>query len=487
MRFVNPLKGQVFVSPEEPVVQSSVAGRAPCPRQRSRSVCGRFAFVAALAIFTATPAKFLLAQEPGGRADQIVQSYVDANQFMGSVLVAKDGTIILDKGYGYANLEWQIPDSAVTKFRLGSITKQFTAASILLLEDRGKLKTDDLVKKYLPDAPATWDKITIYNLLTHTSGIPAFTAFPDYNTSKVMPLTPAQLVAKFRGKPLDFQPGEKFQYSNSGYALLGYLLEKISGQSYQEFVQENIFKPLAMANSGYDSHAAILPHRASGYTTGPNGPVNADYIDMSVPFAAGGLYSTTGDLLRWEQGLFGGKVLSDASLRKMITPFKGGYACGLTVTTVNGHSVIEHSGDIDGFDTDLAFYPDDKLTIVVLSNLNGRAPREITGKIASVIHGEKVTLLSDLKEVHVSRDILAKYVGTYQLAPNFNLVISLEGDQLIAQGTGQPKYPLFAESETRFFVKGLEAAEIEFTRNQKGEATSLTIHQGGHDMPGPRK
>jgi hypothetical protein len=171
----------------------------------------------------------------------------------------------------------------------------------------------------------------------------------------------------------------------------------------------------------------------------------------------------------------------------MITPFKGGYACGLTVNELNGHSMIEHSGDIDGFDTDLAFYPDDKLTIVVLSNLNGSSPRQITGKIASVIHGEKVTLLSDLKEVPVSREILAKYVGTYQLAPNFNIVISLEGDQLMAEGSGQPKYPIFAESETRFFVKDLEAPEIEFTRNQKGEATSLTIHQGGHDMPGPRK
>jgi CubicO group peptidase (beta-lactamase class C family) len=487
MRFANTPKAHAFASPEKPVVESCVASHAAYPSQRYRSVRGRFAFVAAVAIFTATSAKFSLAQEPGVRADQIVQSYVDANHFMGSVLVAKDGTIILDKGYGFANLEWQIPNSAGTKFRLGSITKQFTAASILLLEDRGKLKTDDLVKNYLPDAPATWDKITIYNLLTHTSGIPDFTGFPDYTTSKGMPITPAKLVAKFRDKPLDFQPGEKFQYSNSGYVLLGYLVEKISGLSFQEFVQENIFKPLTMANSGYDSHAAILPHRASGYTSGPNGPANADYIDMSVPFAAGGLYSTTGDLLRWEQGLFGGNVLSNASLRKMITPFKGGYACGLTVNEVNGHSMIEHSGDIDGFDTDLAFYPDDKLTIVVLSNINGSSPRQITGKIASVIHGEKVTLLSDLKEVQVSREILGKYVGTYQLAPNFNIVISLEGGRLMAEGSGQPKYPLFAESETRFFVKDLDAPEIEFTRNQKGEATSLTIHQGGRDMPGPRK
>jgi hypothetical protein len=153
---------------------------------------------------------------------------------------------------------------------------------------------------------------------------------------------------------------------------------------------------------------------------------------------------------------------------------------------VNGHTIIEHSGDIDGFDTDLAFYPDDKLIIVVLSNLNGSAPRVITGKIASAIHGEKVILLSDMKVVHVSRDILAKYVGTYQLAPDFNLAISLEGDQLIAQ-SGRSRYSLQAESETRFFVKDPEVPEIEFTRNPKGEATSLTIHQGGHDMSGPRK
>src|SRR5215831_8992385 len=248
------------------------------------------------------------------RMEQVVQSFVKDKQFMGSVLVARGQTILLDKGYGFANLEWNIPNSPTTKFRLGSITKQFTSASILLLEERGKLKVDDPVKKYMPDAPVAWDKVTIYNLLTHTSGIPSFTGFPDYVSTEAIPTTPEKLVARFRDQPLEFQPGEKWNYSNSGYVLLGYLIEKISGQPYDKFEQENIFNPLGMKDSGYDSNSAVILRRASGYSPGPSGPVNAGYIDMSIPLSAGGLYSTTEDLLRWEQGLFGGKLLSPASL-----------------------------------------------------------------------------------------------------------------------------------------------------------------------------
>ena len=184
--------------------------------------------------------------------DQIVTSYVTSGKFMGSVLVARGDQILLNKGYGSANLEWNIPNDPSTKFRLGSLTKQFTAASILLLEERGKLSVSDPVKKYLPDAPAAWDKITLYNLLTHTSGIPSFTGFPDYAESEPFATTPANLVARFRDKPLEFEPGTKWNYSNSGYALLGYLIEKVSGESYADFVQKNIFTPLGMKDSGYD-------------------------------------------------------------------------------------------------------------------------------------------------------------------------------------------------------------------------------------------
>jgi len=426
------------------------------------------------------------AQDPAPRMEEVVQSYVSSKQFMGSVLVDQGEKTLLDKGYGYANLEWQIPDSPETKFRLGSVTKQFTAASILLLEERGKLKTDDLVKKYMPDAPAAWDKITIYNLLTHTSGIPNFTNFPDYHKSEAEPTTPEKLVARFRDKPLDFQPGEKWDYSNSGYVLLGYLLEKISGQSYKDFLQENIFKPLGMNDSGYDSNSAIIPHRASGYSPGPKGPENTGYIDMTIPLSAGGLYSTTHDLLKWEQGLFGGKVLSAASLQKMTTPFKNDYACGLGVRTINGHRLIEHGGGIEGFNTELAYYPDDKLTVVVLGNLNGGAPGDIASKLASVVHGEKVVLPTERKEVSLSPQILASYVGTYELAPTFSIAITLEGNQLMSQATNQPKFPLFAESQTMFFLKVVDA-QIEFFKNEKSEVTHLMLHQNGHDIKGVKK
>jgi CubicO group peptidase (beta-lactamase class C family) len=418
--------------------------------------------------------------------EQVVQSYVDSKQFMGAALVARDGKVLLSTGYGFANLEWGVANSPASKFRLGSITKQFTAACILLLEERGKLKVDDPVKKYMTDAPAAWDKVTIFNLLTHTSGIPSFTGFPDYASTEAIATTPEKLVARFRDKPLEFQPGEKWNYSNSGYVLLGYLIEKISQQSYSEFVQENIFTPLGMKDSGYDSNSAIILHRASGYTPSAKGTIHAGYIDMSIPFSAGSLYSTTEDLLRWEQGLMGGKLLSVASLAKMTTPFKNDYAFGLAVHAVNGHKVIEHGGGIEGFNTEIAYYPEDKLTVVVLANLNGGVPETIANALAQVAHGEKVVLPSERKEITVSPAVLGAYVGTYQLTPDFAIVVTFEGGQLMEQATGQPKFPLFAESETKFFLKVVDA-EVEFFKNEKGEVTHLILHQGGQDQKGTKK
>jgi len=427
-----------------------------------------------------------LAQDNSARMEQVVQSYVANKQFMGSVLVAQDGKVVFSKGYGFANLEWDVPNSPTAKFRLGSVTKQFTAACILLLEERGKLKIDDPVKKYMPDAPAAWDKVTIFNLLTHTSGIPSFTGFPDYASTEAIATTPEKLVARFRDKPLEFQPGEKWNYSNSGYVLLGYLIEKISGQSYSQFVQDNIFTPLGMKDSGYDSNSAIIAHRAAGYAPSDKGLINAGYIDMSIPLSAGALYSTTEDLLRWEQGLFGGKLLSVASLQKMTTPFKNDYAFALAVRDANGHKVIEHGGGIEGFNTQLSYYPDDKLTIVVLANQNTGATGDIASKLAALVHGDNVVLAGERKEVAVSPAILQTYVGTYELAPGFDIVMTVEGGQLMTQATGQPKFPVFAESETKFFLKVVDA-QLEFVKNDKGEITHVILHQGGRDAKAPKK
>lgn len=424
--------------------------------------------------------------DQASRMDQVVQSYVTSKRFMGSILVARGNEILLSKGYGSANLEWDLPNSPSTKFRLGSLTKQFTAASILLLEERGKLKVEDPVKKYLPDAPAAWDKITIFNVLTHTAGLPNFTSFPDYQSTEPFPTTAEKLVGRFRDKPLDFEPGEKWSYSNSGYVLLGYLIEKISGGSYEKFVQENIFTPLGMKDSGYDSNSAIITHRAAGYAPGANGPVNAGFIHMSVPHGAGGLYSTTEDLLRWEQGLFGGKLLSAASLQKMTTPFKDDYAFGLQVHTSHGHKTIDHGGGIEGFNTFLAYYQESKITVIALANLNGPAVGEISGKLATLAHGETIQLASERKEITISPKILETYVGTYELRPGVNIMITLAGDQLITQLSGQGKLPLFAESETMFFLKVVDA-QVEFVKDEKGVVTYAVLHQYGRDQKAMRK
>jgi CubicO group peptidase (beta-lactamase class C family) len=403
------------------------------------------------------------------------------------VLVERAGEVLLNNGYGSANLEWDIPNTPTTRFRLGSITKQFTAAGILLLEERGKLRLDDPVKKHMPDAPAAWDKITIFHLLTHTSGIPSFTSFPEQASINPLPTFPKEVVRRFRDKPLEFEPGEKWSYNNSAYVLLGYLMERISGQSYREFVEQNIFQPLGMKDSGYDSPSAIIPRRASGYSRGRKGsPVNARIIHMSIPYSAGALYSTTEDLVRWQHGLFGGKLLSAASLEKMITPFKQDYALGVAVSTVKGHKKIEHGGGIEGFNTQLAYYPDDKLIVAVLGNLNGQAPFDIAAKLASLAMGEKVVLPSEQKEVSVPLEILAAYVGTYELAPDFSIAVTLEGGQLVTQGSGQPKLPIFASSENRFFLKVVEA-EIEFVKGEKGDVTHLLLYQGGREIKGVRK
>lgn len=419
--------------------------------------------------------------------DQVIKSYADeAKTFMGTVLVARDGQVLVSRAYGFANLEWRIPNTPATKFRLGSITKQFTAASILLLEERGKLRIDDPVKKHLADAPAAWDQITIFHLLTHTSGIPSFTGFPEYRTAKLVSTPIEKIVETFRDKPLEFPPGEKWNYSNSGYLLLSYLVEKIGGQTYEQFVRENIFTPLEMKDSGYDSNRTIIPQRAAGHSPSPNGPVNAEFIHMSIPHGAGALYSTTEDLLRWTQGVFGGKLLSPASLGKMKTPFKNDYAFGLQVRTTNGRTVIDHGGGIEGFNTMLVYYPDSKLTIAVLANLNGNAPGEIAMKLGAVAHGETIKLTSERKEITLPPGILARYVGTYEVTPTVNMAITLVDGKLMTQLGQQRALPLFAESETSFFLKAVDA-QVEFVKDDKGVVTHAIMHQGGRDQKVLRK
>jgi len=240
--------------------------------------------------------------------------------FSGSVLIAKGDEVLVRKGYGLANIEIDVPNTPKTKFRLGSVTKQFTAMAILQLQEDELLSVNDPLSKFIPDYPEG-DKITIHHLLTHTSGIPNLTDFPELEKIKKIKTPIEEIIKIFKNEQLEFAPGEKHQYSNSGYTLLGYIIEKASGKTYEEYLKENIFIPLNMKDSGYDHYNTVLLNRASGYSPGKDGIVNAKYIDMSIPFGGGCLYSTVGDMYLWDRALYTDKLLSESSLNEMFTPF----------------------------------------------------------------------------------------------------------------------------------------------------------------------
>ncbi len=420
------------------------------------------------------------------RLDEIVRSYVDSDEFMGTVLVARGDSVWLSRGYGSANLEWEIPNAPDTRFRLGSITKQFTAAGVLALAEQGRLGLDDPVGKWLTETPKAWDGITLKHLLTHSSGIPSFTDLPDYQASKATATTPEQLVARFRDLPLEFKPGERFSYSNSGYILLGHLIERVSGQSYAEFLQERLFTPAGLQDTGLDSNRRVLARRAAGYERGAQEPVNTDFIHMSVPFSAGALYSTTEDLLRWQLALYGGRLLGPDALAAMLTQHLDGYALGVMVHVVNGRRVVEHGGGIEGFNTHLAWYPDEQLSVIVLGNLSGPAPGDLAGKLAAVAFGETVTLARERRAVELPTDVLQQVSGSYELRPDFLINVFLTDGQLMTQATGQEAFPLFAESATLFFLKVVDA-QLEFQRDASGQVTGAVLHQGGQAIPLKRR
>ena len=420
------------------------------------------------------------------RMDQVVRASADADEFSGAVLVARDGEILLDQGYGFANREWRIANDGDVKFRLGSLSKQFTAVAVMLLNERGLVDLDTPVKRYLPDAPATWDAVTVRHLLNHTSGVPNFTAFSDFAAQKTLPATPASLIARFNGRPLDFQPGEGFAYSNSGYVLLSAIIEAASSQSYADFVSENLFQPLGMADSGYDDHDVILPRRASGYTPTGAGMANADYVDMSIPMGAGALYSTTHDLLKWEEALFGGRVLNAASMTALTTPVRDNYAMGLVVSQTEGRRLVWHNGAIEGFNTYMAYDPADRTAVIVLGNLNGDAPDKLGAALVTLAHGGTVTLASERASVTLPPETLAAYAGVYELAPTFSITITVADGRLMAQATGQQAFRLTAEAVDAFFLTAVDA-RLTFTRDETGVIQGLVLHQGGREMPGRRK
>ena len=331
------------------------------------------------------------ATDASERIETLLKRYQELGLFNGSVLVADGGQVVLKKGYGLANMEWNIPNTADTKFRLGSITKQFTATLIMQLVEQGKIDLKAPVTRYLPNYPArTGDKVTIHQLLNHTSGIVGYTETPAFGTTIRNPYSPTAFLQFFSKLDLLFEPGTKFSYSNSGYFLLGVILEQVTGQPYEKLLRERIFAPLGMNDSGYDSTRPLLSKRAAGYDKQFDGSyVNTSYLDMSQPYAAGSLYSTAEDLYRWDQSFYTEKILSAKSKELMFTPGLSDYGYGWGIRKKDGITTISHGGGINGFNTNITRYPEAKRVIVLLNNTGGAPLGPMTDAISAILDGKE--------------------------------------------------------------------------------------------------
>jgi D-alanyl-D-alanine carboxypeptidase len=329
-------------------------------------------------------------------ADNYIASQVLKGSFRGAVLVGMNGKIVFEKGYGLANEEWGIPNSPSTEYRIFSMTKQFTGACILLLEERGLLNVQDPVSKYVSDLPESWQMITIHQLLTHTSGIPNNPDTPRARELDRLGAKPRELLAIAATLPLEFKPGTQLHYSNSGYVLLGMIIEKVSGLNYAEFLKKNIFEPLGMKHSGYDDQSLILKNRASGYSIRDGQVINADPVSMTVPFAAGGIYSTVEDIFLWNEALtVPGLLFTAHSLEQMFAVYPettayGGqnYGYGVVIAHRFGKLLYYHGGGWNGFESVLQRYPAERICIVVLANTDHTTPWDMGDHVASALFGQ---------------------------------------------------------------------------------------------------
>jgi CubicO group peptidase (beta-lactamase class C family) len=326
------------------------------------------------------------------RVDAYMTAAVINDRFMGNVLIARNGMPVVERSYGMANQEWAIANQPDTVFRIGSVTKQFTAMAIMQLQERGALKVSDSICRHISPCPEAWRPVTLRHLLTHTSGIPSYTRLPEWNERiSQLPQTHSSLVAQFRDLPLEFTPGEKSRYDNSGYFLLGLVIERASGEPYAQFLQKNIFAPLGMTHTGYDRQRQLIPRRANGYHWSGNGFINAPIINVDLAYAAGALVSTTHDLLRWDQALNTTNLVSRRSLDEMFTPVRDDYGYGWRIDTAFGRPQISHGGSIHGFSAYISRFPADRLTVIVLSNSVDASATRVAKNLAAIAFGEPAT------------------------------------------------------------------------------------------------
>jgi CubicO group peptidase (beta-lactamase class C family) len=447
------------------------------------------------AIFLSAPSVY--AQD--ARIDAAIAPYYAANEPGATVIVTRDGKEIFRKAYGLANLERQQPMRADMTLRIGSVTKQFTAVAVLMLAEEGKLKLDDEVTKYLPDYPVHGERITIEHLLTHTSGIPNYSGNRDFLAERHLPATPEQMTRYFKTEPLDFKPGSKWAYSNSGYILLGAIIEKASGQPYADFITKRILQPVGMNDTAYEGQEPRRFDYASGYSQQQGKLVAAAALHPSKTYAAGALVSTASDLARWDAAISQGKLLRADSWKRAFTPAtlasgkSTNYGYGWESGKLQGLSMSAHGGNINGFSTYTMRVPSEKLFVAVLSNAEYGIvqPDVVATKAAAIAIGKP---LPDFKPVTLEPGALAAFTGVYQTDPQAPRMIVAENGKLFMQRPGRGRTALLAHSANGFYIdKSL--THMEFGRGADGKVAQLVIHQDGlahvfprsGDLPAERK
>lgn len=417
-----------------------------------------------------------------------------------AVLVAVDGEIAYQRGFGYADIGNEVAVTPDTKFRIGSITKQFTAAAILKLQEEGRLKVTDQLSNYFPDFPRG-DEVTLHHLLTHTSGIHSYTSEPDFIDKVIVEANPDSMIADIRGFAYEFDPGEEWLYNNSGYYLLGRIIESVSGKSYEEYLEETFFEPLHMDDTGVHHATDILDKEATGYSYVNGTLKKALDWNMSWAGGAGALYSTVGDLYRWNEALYNGTILSEASRTAAFTPvvlsdgttdtpLGGEYGYGIVIGELRGLVEISHGGGLHGFVSHLARYPQKNLTVCVLSNCapaHRLAPGQIAMKLAEIYLWEEMAPVeSYATDTSIDPEIYDDYVGRYEFPMGGAILeITREDDKLFAQLSGQSRFEIFPQSESEFFWKVVDAS-ITFMRDAEGTVTHAVHNQLGREFEAPR-
>ena len=402
-----------------------------------------------------------------------------------TVIVTRDGKPVFRKAYGLADLPEKTAMQPDMQLRMGSVTKQFTAVSILMLAEQGKLSVKDDIRKHLPDFPDKGKTITIEHLLQHTSGIPNYTSLKKFKGLPDEHVTRAQVIDVFKDEPLDFAPGERYSYSNSGYFLLGVIVEKLSGMAYHDFIAKNLFEPLGMKDTAHEGFERSPKRRIKGYRLSGDKIVPVQDIDVTIAWAAGGLVTTVDDMARWDAAVSSGKLLKPASWRQAFTacslpqdaPCNYGY--GWNIGTLAGHKMIHHGGSIPGFTAQALRLPDDKVFVAVLTNGNGGAVNTpvIAYKAAGIAIGQP---FPEYKAIALAPEALDAFVGTYVGPDKVKRVVRRDGDKLTMEREGRNAAPIMAHAPDRFFMEG-SLANLEFQRGADGKVRSLLVRQPGAD------